>query len=508
MPGMRIGVLGCFYGCAELLPQVLEPWKKLKEEGHDIAIAAVNAQFKEYAELGFANDDAGTRAILEENRALFSSLDIVQEPLSEHETRNIALRKLLEQKTDLVWILDGDEVYTVQQIKDVLAYIEKTPRFDYYHVHFDNRIFGKTRWGDDFFPPRILRTDRGGGVRAFTFDNEIEYADGSKLYDRTHGIIPKKVAHVRHDTWRMEDAERKIAYQRKHFGYCMFKMSAADKVEPDPEYFARHQMPFPSTVDTYIASKKPVLDVIMRSHLGPNVHGGPRVTDDLGGKEELMVRVLRSLLESLNRLERRNDTEIRLAVLDDHSTPQLVMRFQELLALAPFTATFVSLAAKGNGPSLRAQYDYAREHADNLIYFVEDDYLHEPTALEEMVDAYRSFSRNVGRPVGIFPIDYVHLYEPERIAATRIVPGTRRHWRLITESTCTFMVHKDVLNRHWDKFVELTENGVVESTTVNAVWRDFVPLFSPLPTLTYHMHWEALMPPFSNWKRLWDSLSV
>ena len=74
MPGMRIGVLGCFYGCAELLPQVLEPWKKLKEEGHDIAIAAVNAQFKEYAELGFANDDAGTRAGTQwENRAAFFS---------------------------------------------------------------------------------------------------------------------------------------------------------------------------------------------------------------------------------------------------------------------------------------------------------------------------------------------------------------------------------------------------------------------------------------------------
>src|SRR3989344_3385616 len=126
MPGMRIGVLGCFYGCAELLPQILEPWARLvnrgdapeasmgltgntppmhtgssegnlpdaaqnssspryttgwaelKEEGHDIVLAGVNAKLKESGELGFANNEGGTRAFLEEIPALFSSLDIVQ----------------------------------------------------------------------------------------------------------------------------------------------------------------------------------------------------------------------------------------------------------------------------------------------------------------------------------------------------------------------------------------------------------------------------------------------
>ena len=122
---LKIGVLGCFYGCAELLPQILEPWARLvnrgdapeasmgltgntppmhtgssegnlpdaaqnssspryttgwaelKEEGHDIVLAAVNAQFKEYAELGFANDDGGTRADLPQETARVSSPDIV-----------------------------------------------------------------------------------------------------------------------------------------------------------------------------------------------------------------------------------------------------------------------------------------------------------------------------------------------------------------------------------------------------------------------------------------------
>ena len=517
MASMKIGVLGCFYGSADLLPQVLEPWKALKAEAtineasQTYFIAGVNAQFKEYAELGYPDDDAETRAVLKKELSdgFFDFLRVSPAPLSEKEARNIPLQYLLDQKVDLVWMLDGDETYTPEQIRNIIEYVQKTPQYDYYHVHFDNYVFGDTKWGDDFFPPRIFRTGRSGGIAGFTFDNELEFADGSKLYDRIPGIVPKRVAHVRHDTWRLVDAERKIAYQRKHFGYCMFTMSSPCTVEPDPEYFARHQMPLPKAKDEgIISSRKPALDVVLRSHLGPNVHGGPRVVDTLGGKEELMVRALRSIMYSLNRLDRRNDYTIRLHVLDDHSAPGLVMQFREMLSLAPFETNFVSLSAAGNGPSLRAQYDYARQHADNLIYFVEDDYLHEETALEEMADAYDRFSRNIGRPVGIFPIDYVHLYEADRIAVTRVVAGTRRHWRLITESTCTFMVHKSVLERHWDKFVELTENGVIESTTINAVWRDAVPLFSPIPTLTYHMHWEELMPPFSNWRRLWDRLSV
>ncbi len=508
---MKIGVLGCLYGNADLLPQVLAPWKELKAKGgpHQLVVAAVNAQFAEYAALGYPNNDTATQAQLraEEASGFLNALYIEGSPMSEAEARNKALAYLLAQGVELVWMLDGDETYTAEQITATLGYVAQTPEYDYYHLHLDNWVFGDTHWGDDFFPPRIFRTDRSGGIAGFTFDNELGYRDGSTLYSRVPGIVPKRVAHVRHDTWRLQDAEQKIAYQRKHFGYCMFRMQGGT-IEPDPEYFARHRMPLPTAKDALIASQKPAVDIVLRSHLGPNVHGGTRVTDQLGGKHELMVRTLRSIIRSLNRLERRNDYRITLHVLDDHSGPKLLEAYRNLLALAPYDTNLVSLADGGNGKSLRAQFDYARARAQNLVYFVEDDYLHEATALEEMVDAYYSFTQHMGgRPVALFPIDYVHLYEPDRIAPTRIVPGTRRHWRLVQESTCTFFAHKSLLEHSWDKLVELTENGVAESTTINAVWRDRVALFSPIPTLTYHMHHEALMPPYSNWRRLWDSLA-
>ena len=102
---MKIGVLGCFYGCDDLLPEVLAPWLQLKEEGFDIDIAAVHTQFKEYAELRFPNDDAATIDALRQYEPHFSSLDILPHPQSEMETRTLGLKRLQDAGADFLWLL-------------------------------------------------------------------------------------------------------------------------------------------------------------------------------------------------------------------------------------------------------------------------------------------------------------------------------------------------------------------------------------------------------------------
>lgn len=509
-PPMTIGVLACLYGNTDLLPEALAPWTEFKTtagaSGTRVVVAAINAQFAEYAELGYPNDDEPTRALLRTHPAI-DHLCIAERPLTEAAARTAALKKLQEEGADLVWMLDGDELYTTEQIREIFAYVQATPQFDYYHVHFDNRVFGAP--GDEpFFPPRIFRTDRAKGIREFTFDNEVSYNDGSAQGAHTPGIVPKRLAHVRHETWRTQNAAQKIAYQRKHFGYCMFRMAAHGTVEQDPEYLARH---YPHT--SGIPKRRVrTLDVVMRTHVGANVHGGGRLTDTRGGKEELVVRSLRSLIYSLNRLERRNDFAITLTVLDDHSPAPALARIKEVLDVCPFSTQLLHLAGGGNGYSMRACFDFARTLArgpDALVYFVEDDYLHEPTALEEMVDAHRQFSANLGgAEVCIYPVDYIDRYRAEEMLPTRVVVGTKRHWRLIESTTCTFLITRSILDAYWPVFVELSDNGVVEAGTINTLWQGPVKTFSPLPTLAYHLHDEPLLPPFSNWRTLWDSLSL
>ncbi len=503
---MKIGVLGCFYGCEDLLPEVLAPWLELKAEGYDIDIAAVHGQFKEYADLGFDNDDEATIEVLRKYGPHFSSLDILPEPQSEADIRTLGLKRLQDAGADFVWLLDGDEVYSVDEIKHILYFLGTTPEFDYYHIYLKNYIFESTEWQDDFFPPRIFRMERHGGLSHFEWDNDLVYADGARMMQLTPGIIPKSLAHVTHYTWRTKDAAKKIAYQRKHFGYSIMR-EVDGKFSMDPAYFAHFKMPMPEERDGVIASApKPALDVILRTHASGNFRDGmPRVTD-AWGKEELTIRSLRSIVYALLRLERRNDVSITLSVLDDHSNEAALARMQKLLNLCPFKTELVSLEERGNGPSFKACLERGRL-SEGLIYFVEDDYIHEATAIEEMWDAYHLFSKNIGRKqVAIFPVDYSDFYLPKEIIQTRVVAGAKRHWRVSYSTTNTFLIPQQVLIDHYARFLKNTET-LNEENSFNPVWRGPTTLFSPIPTLAIHMNDEDLMPPFSNWQQLWNSLA-
>jgi hypothetical protein len=488
----------------------MEPWIALKNEGYDLVISAIHAQFKEYAELGYPDDDAATVAALEHNRAVFDALTIEKEPRGEKEARNIALTHLTRREVDLVWLLDGDEFYTKEQIVKIIEFVKKTPQFDYYHVPLDNRIFSNIRWQDGMAPPRIFRTDRHGGVGGFVWDNEVMFGDGTLATTLLPGIIPTRIAHVRHETWQRKDLEKKIAYHKKHFGYSPFRIDESGNPLFDEAYLAQHEMQMTPLMPGGTAlALKPTLEVFFRSHSTGNFRGGMlRVTDELGGKQELTVRALRSLIYALLVLARANMVHIRLTVIDDHSDQESLTRIKKELEVCPFETEVVELAGSGNSASLRAAFDRAKNGKNDLIYFVEDDYLHERSSMIEMVEAHRAFSRNVGSVrVGIFPVDELDRYT-ESISPSRVVLGTRRHWRTIGQTTGTFMISRTTLEEKWTEISSLATGENNEQTSINPVWQDHTIMFSPIPTLAYHMNTEERMPPFSSWRKLWNSLSA
>lgn len=504
---MKVAVLGCFYDCADALPKVLEPWIALKKQGFPLVLGGVNAQFREYADLGFPNNDEGTRTALRAKEKEFDVLHFASTPLTETETRNTLLVKLLAHDVDIVWLLDGDEFYTQEHIKNILEYLARVPRFDYYHIHFDNRVLDTLHWEDAFFPPRIFRTDRHGGVGAFTWDNELTFADGTRAQTLTPGIVPKEVAHVLHRTWQTHNAEKKIAYHKKHFGYCAFHIDKErHTLEFDPEYFAYHHMPMPSTTgESLRVANKETFDVILRTHAQKDFRPGLKRATDVG-KHELAIRSLRSLVHSLLRLYRRNEVLVRLTIVDDHSSENFLTEVKKILSLCPFESMVISIDTLGNAASMEHALTWAKEHGKDFLYFVEDDYLHEPTALEEMLESYRLFSKNLGRhTVALFPVDYSDFYLPERMAPTRVVLGSRRHWRVSYTTTSTFFIPKKILEEQWALFLENPRNGMHEDGSLNVVWQEHAILFSPIPTLAYHLNEEASMPPFSNWRRLWEA---
>lgn len=251
---MRIGVLGCFYGCALALPQILAPWLAMKEKSkgsaQEFLIAAVHSQFKEYADMGVPNTDEATKLALEAYAAQAEPwLDFFyhsEVPLPEHEVRTIPLKFLLSKDVDLVWLLDGDEFYTEEEIKKIIAHVSFFGMFDYYRIFLKTYIFDGKVWMDGFAPPRIFSVKKHGGALEFYWDNNIRFKDGTDHSTATEHLIPKEVAFVKHLTWLHAGGERKVAYQKQRFGDCSFRFNKEKgELEFDPEYYAKYQEQMP-----------------------------------------------------------------------------------------------------------------------------------------------------------------------------------------------------------------------------------------------------------------------
>lgn len=199
-----------------------------------------------------------------------------------------------------------------------------------------------------------------------------------------------------------------------------------------------------------------------------------------------------------------NSTALTLTVIDDHSDPECLSSINDLLRTGNFSSELISLKETGNGPSLKFTYELAHDRAQHLIYFVEDDYLHSPEAITEMLSAQQQFSFFLKQDVVLFPCDGPENYL--QIQATPILCSDTRHWRVTNRTTGTNLVSKKTLIDYWDRYMALTKynpfNDVCEDNTINLIYKT-VPCLSPMPSLAMHVVDSTTLPPLVNWTEWW-----
>ncbi len=259
---MKIGILACLFDCVANLESVLRPWfdLNLQELGIEFKIAAVSGMFKEYAELGYKEnvlDSETASELLCHEKYPFDYLYLINDQYSitdenqlrfysEAETRDFSLRYLLSEKADLVWLLDGDEIYRARQIISLISYICENGLADWYAINFRNYIFDGKVWLDGFHPPRIFWTNRHQGIRRFYSDNVILYCDGSRSDELSGIIIPEEVARIKHLTWLHVNGRKKYEYQMRHFGECSYVWNYKEnRLELDEEYYKKYGQQLP-----------------------------------------------------------------------------------------------------------------------------------------------------------------------------------------------------------------------------------------------------------------------
>ena len=93
--------------------------------------------------------------------------------------------------------------------------------------------------------------------------------------------------------------------------------------------------------------------------------------------------------------------------------------------------TFSNLA------SLLQCFELGRENGEDLFFFIEDDYFHMETMLEEVVMSYQRIASQIGKDIFMCPSDYPYLYMNNE--KTNVLIGNKRHWRTINQTLCTFL---------------------------------------------------------------------
>ena len=217
---MKIGLLLTVYNCDKYIDAVLEPWFKLKEK-YNIVIAANSGMFSDYLTLGIPYRNEKTLEKLSKWDIDFLLTTKGKNLLTEDEQRNTCLNYLKRHNCDLLWVIDGDEEYTVSQIELILEFIKKNQEPDYYSVNFKNLTIHEHLFMD-YTHGRISWMNRHGGPAYFYFDNQILYEDGTNFNQVTSLEIPKNVAYVKHYSWLSNDTRSldKIPYQRLRYeGY-------------------------------------------------------------------------------------------------------------------------------------------------------------------------------------------------------------------------------------------------------------------------------------------------
>jgi len=256
-------------------------------------------------------------------------------------------------------------------------------------------------------------------------------------------------------------------------------------------------------------AKMSKVDVILRTHDKREIHVSDKLRYCNADKSTVVRRCVASLIDSCN----RSTHDITYWWYDDHSSGGSIEAINDMFKGAKHPCNFIPLEIEGWQASGLAQFERGRDSDADLVYFVEDDYLHYPTAIDEMVDAYYTFKENLGREISIHPFDDPDNYLPVWIEPTRIVYGKNRHWRTNLHTTFTFLCNPELVRARWHVFYTMaTEYGTVwgemnhvnESTMVNKIWREEVTLFTPIPSLALHMAYETQRDPYLNWRELWE----
>jgi len=238
-------------------------------------------------------------------------------------------------------------------------------------------------------------------------------------------------------------------------------------------------------------------------------------------KIEYSLRSLKSLIKSIKFCKNKYpNIIIKTIIVDDKSKNENLSKINDIIKKSNLDINIVSVEHNkykniikdqsneqtfSNLASLLQCFEIAKTKSEDLVFFVEDDYLHFEAMMEEIVASYERISSQIKKDIFMCPADYPYLYMNNQ--KTNVLIGNKRHWRTINETLCTFITSKKFIEKYWNNFYKtcLDRNDPFEKY-INEIYKNEICV-SPLKSLSVHftnINSSYGLSPFIDYKKLWD----
>jgi len=244
-------------------------------------------------------------------------------------------------------------------------------------------------------------------------------------------------------------------------------------------------------------------------------------------KSEYTFRSLNSVIKSLNRsIKSFPKINFDIIVVDHSSKNEDLVKIKNLLSKSSIKNSIVNLNVSefsnnikkvnainenvtdnqiSNMSNIHKSLLLAKKQSDDLIYFVEDDYIHLKDTFNEIILSYERISSQLNKELILCPTDYPYLYT--KIDPSSIFLGANKHWRRVEETLCTFCTSKVIIDKYWNKFVSMCQyEHYPFEQPLHEIYKTEYCL-SPIPSLAIHctnVNSIYGLSPNIDWKKIWD----
>ena len=238
-------------------------------------------------------------------------------------------------------------------------------------------------------------------------------------------------------------------------------------------------------------------------------------------KKEYSLRSLNSICINIKNAQKKlKNINFFLKIIDDNSKPKIIKLIKKIATKNNITFEISNLDINkykdkmkfsnnrrmvAHNSHIFQSKEFAIKSNYDLLYFVEDDYIHQHDAIEEMIYSYEKISTLYKKDVILCPSDYPFLYN--KLYQTNVLIGYKKHWQKVNSSLCTYLISHNILKKHWKVYENMFLNNFDPyEKPLHGLYKK-IDCFSPMPSLALHMtnvNSNYGLSPLVDWLDIWS----